>query len=446
MKSKKKCEKNIILITIDSLRADHLHCMGYKKSITPTIDKLANDGLLFTNAISNAPYTPYSVPSFICSNIPPLRGKIKHTIAYTLKNNGYATAAFNPNTIIFSDTFEGCNIYNGFDVFDFMLNCSKRFKLTLGFLRMELMKYFRIKFKEETIIFKSVYKLYDRLIWNFPTILSSNDYLYIPNAESINKKAISWIKDRKNKFFLWLHYMDVHEPYAPIDDYDKKELLYLITKHRDFPNKLTSDEIEKLINLYDLKIRYTDKSIDKLLNKLKQGTLLENTIIIINSDHGEAFGEHGALGHGGQFRAQLYDEYIRVPLIIWGLKKKGIIERQVQLLDIAPTICDIANIPIPHNFLGTSYFNKSNEGIIVISEFDIAYRTDNYKLIINKSNNNKENELYDLKNDPFERKNIYNNNKLKEKIESDMISLLKIYKNKKRLIKIPVKIANYKNT
>ena len=156
----------------------------------------------------------------------------------------------------------------------------------------------------------------------FPTILSSNDHLYIPNAESINKKAISWIKSKNNKFFLWLHYMDVHEPFAPIDNYDKKELLYLITKYRDFPNMLSEEEIKKLINFYDEKIKYTDRAIGIFIERLKEEKYLDNTVIIISSDHGESFGEHGAIGHGGQFKAQLYDEYIRIPLIIWGLEKK----------------------------------------------------------------------------------------------------------------------------
>jgi arylsulfatase A-like enzyme len=445
MSKNKKNGKNIILITIDSLRADHLSCMGYKKNITPTIDRLAKTGILFKNAISNAPYTSYSVPSFISSNIPPIRGKIKHTIAYVLKENGYSTAAFNPNTIIFSDTLEGCNILSGFDKFDLMLNYNKQCRLTIGFLRMELMKYFRTKFKEEKMIYKTIYKYYIKLLKILPSILTIKEYNIVPNAESINTQAVSWIKNQKDKFFLWLHYMDVHEPYAPIENYDKKELLYLISKYRDFPNMLTSEETKKIIDLYDLKIKYTDNAINNFLKNLKKENQLDNSIVIISSDHGEAFGEHKYLGHGGQFKVQLYDEYIKVPLIIWGLDKKEVIERQVQLLDLSPTICDILNIPIPKSFLGTSFFNKPNDGIIINSEYDIAFRSDDYKLIISKADN-KKNELYYLKNDPFEEKNIYDITNLNKQIEKDMIKLLKSYKNKNNLIKIPEKIANYKNT
>jgi len=431
MKTELKSDKNIILITIDCLRADHLHCMGYPIKITPTIDRLACDGILFTNAFANAPYTPYSIPSFITSNIPPMRGKIKQTIGQVLKNHGYNTAAFNPNPIIFSDTFEGCNITHGFDDFDIMLNKKMRSILLIGVLRMRMMRFIRSKINENKRIYKTIYSIYNKAIKTFPTVLRIKGHLNIPIAETINKQAINWIKNRKSKFFLWLHYMDVHEPFAPLNYENQNELMYLIAKYRDFPNMLTEQEREKIINLYDLEIKYADKTINDLLNKLKEENCLENSIIIISSDHGEAFGEHGAFGHGDKFRSQLYDEYIHVPLIIYGLEEKGIVlERQVQLLDLAPTICDLINIPIPRSFLGTSLFTKSDTGIVVNSEFDIAYRTENYKLIIRKTEG-EENELFNLKNDPGETINIYNHNQqLSEKLESEMISVLKNYKKK----------------
>jgi arylsulfatase A-like enzyme len=440
MINKNSYDKNIILISIDSLRADHLHCLGYHKNITPTIDKLASDGLLFTNAFSNAPYTPYSIPSFITSRIPPLQGKIKNTIAYILKKNGYNTAAFNPNAIVLSDTFEGCNILNGFDVFDLLLSYKIRSRLTIDFLRMEFMKYFRTKFNEESIIYKIVYSLYNKIIKMNPLILCSKDYNYIPNAEMINNHAIEWIKKQKGKFFIWLHYMDVHQPYAPDEYTNKKELIYLITKYRDFPNMLTDDEIKKIILLYDLEIKYTDNKISKFIQDLKNNNKLENTIIIITSDHGEAFGEHGAFGHGGQFKVRLYDEYLRVPLIMWGLENKGIVDRQIQLLDLAPTICDIVNIKTPPCFFGTSYFNNYNGGIIATSEYGIAFRTEDYKLIIKKSKENVK-ELYDLINDPLETNNIRENQKVLNTLESDMISILNNYNNQKKLTQISFKLS-----
>lgn len=133
---KKKVFKNIVFITIDCLRADHLHCMGYPKEISPTIDALAKNGVKFTNAFSNAPYTPYSVPSFITSRIPPIGKNVKETIASILKKNGYATAAFAPNPMVFGfDITQGENITRGFDVFDMMLSCKQKYRLFMGGMR-----------------------------------------------------------------------------------------------------------------------------------------------------------------------------------------------------------------------------------------------------------------------------------------------------------------------
>lgn len=433
-------DKNIILITIDCLRADHIHCMEYNKNITPTIDWLAKNGIMFSNAFANGPYTPYSVPSFLTSNIPPIP-KRTDNIAQILRSNGYATAAFVPNPIIFSESIGGFRANQGFDLFDLMLSKSKQYRLTIEFLRMAIMKYFRLGIKEKGMAHKSFYSIYDKLIQTLPRFFCPKNHLHIPTAENVNKRAINWIKNQDNKFFLWVHYMDVHEPYAPMNYENQNEMLYLITKYRDFPNMLSKQEIQKLINLYDLELEYTDKALDDFLKELKKLDLLDKSIIILSSDHGDAFGEHGTLGHGGKFRAQLYDEFIHVPLIIHGLKEKGIvIDKQVQLLDLAPTICELLKISIPPSFFGESLFSPSARGLIAKSGWYLGYRTDNYKLIINKSELDQPG-LYDLKDDPEEKNNIYNKNKkLRDKLESEMMALLEQYKKKKELLDIKVKL------
>ena len=425
-------DKNIILLTIDCLRADHLYCMRYNKEVTPTIDNLAKNGVLFTNAFANAPYTPYSIPSFITSKLPPVKN-FETNIAEVLKKNGYSTAAFNPNPIIFSDSFQGCDIRDGFDVYDIMLNYKMRFNLVIGGLRAYFMRYFIRSFDKKSHIFRVIYSVLNKFIKTFPTVFYPKEYLNIPNADKINQRAFSWIKNQKGKFFLWLHYMDVHDPYAPLSYENQSELLYLITKYRDFPNMLTKQEIDKLIILYDLEIKVVDNAIKNLVNNLKELNLIKNSIIIISADHGEEFGEHDAYGHGQEFKPHLYDECIHVPLIIYGIEEKGIIiDKQVQLLDLSPTICELLNLPIPTSFLGKSLFKDDDKGIIIISEFEIAYRTKDYKLIISKSSKDK-NELYDLKNDPFEKNNIYKNSKFRQKAESDMISILKNYYKRNEL-------------
>jgi arylsulfatase A-like enzyme len=235
--------------------------------------------------------------------------------------------------------------------------------------------------------------------------------------------------------------MDVHEPYAPLDYNNMKELLYLITKYRYFPDKITNKENQKLINLYDLEIKYTDNAIKNFLIALKKLKKFDDCIIIVTADHGDAFKEHGILGHGFGSEAKVYDEIIHVPLIIYGLDEKNIkINKQVQLLDLSPTICELVNIPKPINFFGENILSQIKEKMVIKSERYIAYRTPNHKLIIPKMDD-EENELYDLKKDSEEKRNIYNiNKKLGAKLELEMISLLKKYKKKREVLEIKNKL------
>lgn len=428
--------KNLILITVDCLRADHLHCMGYAKNITPTIDNLAKNGILFTNTMANASNTSYSVPSFLTSTLPPVENNPKGTIAEILKKHGYATGAFNPNPIL-STTDGHRNSTRGFDIYDLMLSNMKRYYLFSEIILSSIVKLFRDYFGKKGIVNKKKSSVYDILIKIISNLLFTKRYLYVPKAEDINKKALMWIKNQKGKFFVWLHYMDVHEPYYPENYQDERELRYLIAKYRYLPNMLTKQEIKKLITLYDLEISYIDNAINNFLKELKKLNYFKNSIIIISADHGDAFGEHGTFGHGGKYYPQLYDEVIHIPLIIHGLNQKGIkIDRQVQLLDLGPTICNILKISTPPYLLGNSLFDSSTGGIIVICSSCIAYRTNNYKLIINKTEE-LGNELYDLKKDPKETINIYHqDNKITKKLETDMITLLQQYKSKKKILDI----------
>jgi arylsulfatase A-like enzyme len=438
-----KNDKNLILITVDCLRADHLHCMGYTKKITPTLDNLANNGVLFTNVMANGPNTMLSVPSFLTSTLPPVKINPNETLANILKKHGYATKAYNPNPILYNKKVHK-NSIKGFDSYDMILSNIKRNFIIFEIIFASIMKFYRRHMDKKGNLSKKKSFIYEILLRVLSNLLYTKQYRYGPSAEDINKKALFWIKNQKGKFFLWLHYMDVHEPYYSEDYKDKKELRYLITKYRYLPNMLTSKEIKKIIDLYDLGIKYVDNEINKFLKELKSKNHFENSIIIISADHGDAFGEHGTFGHGGKYYPQLYDEVLHVPLIIYNLKQKGIkIDRQVQLLDLAPTICKMLKIPTSPQFFGRSFFNPSNCGIIVNCRTCIGYRTNNFKLIIYKTEK-QENELYDLKKDPKETKNIYNKEKkITNKLEKEMIILLNQYKKKMKLFEISdhVKLA-----
>jgi len=444
--NKNQSKKNILLITVDCLRADHLGCMGNNKNLSPNIDELASNGIIFANAVSNGYNTLYSVPSFLTSTLPPFKETLGPSIAELLKKNGYVTATFNPNPVILmnlpNDVKLGkLRLDKGFDTFDIMLTGKSRASLIKdSFIRVPI-KIFRVLFSKNEKGFNSIYFAYDKALKKWPNIFSSKIKTHLPIAKDINREAIKWLeKNKDNKFFLWLHYMDVHEPYAPPYYENKKEMLYLITKYRDFPNKLTDEEVNKLHRFYEEEIKYTDESIGKLTQELKKMSIYDNTIIIISADHGDAFREHGALGHGTNFVDQLYDEVLRVPLIIHGAGK-GIDKRQVELLDLAPTICELLSIPIPFDFNGDSLFSSIEKGVISRSRDSISYRTLKYKLIVNTPEG-AENELYDLESDPEEKINIYNDSKqLSSILESEMIITLRKSKMKQEKARIKKKIG-----
>lgn len=308
---------NIIWILIDALRADHLGCYGYKKNTSPFIDSFAAKNILFQFAFSQESYTLASVPSFLTSTYP-VHHKILYdypyidildykflTLAEVLKNLNYNTAAF-----VFNPHLKArFNFDQGFDLYD---DNEEGWDYSLA--------------HHET--FETARKIYDKL----------NRYL---------KNNI------KRPVFLYLHYRDVHSPYAPPPPYHKLFLPQEIEPIVDIIEKTDVPYIRENINLwisqYDGEIRYTDSYIEKTLRMLNSYNInSDNSIIIITSDHGEEFLDYHPKDPGGRGHGRtLYMEQIHVPLIIsipeFNLKNR-IIDSYVELIDILPTILEILDI------------------------------------------------------------------------------------------------------
>ena len=315
---------NIILIAVDALRPDHLSCYGYKRATSPNIDKLAKEGVMFTQAITAGGRTDESVASILSGTYAvihqikewnmPINPSIK-TLPQLLKQKGFRSALFTNHAAI--------------DITDI----KDDFDLTY------------IKGWEEI------------------------------NAHRLTIKAIDWIKKNKDKpFFMYLHYKGSHVPYRPPEPYKSRYLYdrYRIKKEipisEDKDGKKRYDgsgkipyvvaennisDISYYIAQYDGAISYTDAQIAYLMDNLRQSGLLENTLIILTADHGEMLGEHNIY-----FSHQTcYENNIRVPLIIRYpelFSKKKIISCQVSLIDLAPMILEIAGIDIPHYIQGRS--------------------------------------------------------------------------------------------
>lgn len=426
-------KQNLILITIDALRADHLGFMGYKKNISPNIDHLAKESSIFTKAFATGPVTPHSFPSILTSTYPlDYHGprKIKRPrklISEVLKREGFTTAAFHSNA--FLGNFFGYN--RGWDFFEDL-----QAPVNFSFL----------KEKKITAIIKEVVRR--GIIQFFPQLFFLLIYIRYRikklKNNRINGSFLTQIvkdfissQEEKSPFFVWVHYMDVHTPYSARDNLKNKPLSYseysascssplLAIYSSTKLTKIAKKNINLTYNLYDDGIKYVDEQIGNLISFLKAKNIYDNCIIIVTADHGDEFLEHGS----GSHQSRLYNEVLHVPLLI---KTPGnparVIKNPVSLIDLAPTICDILNIKRTPSFKGQNLFNRSNfpifhqtgsrgEGGIFSSKIDfiryceiesinqckLACQFKNWKYILNYDN--KKEELYNLLADPKEQNNI----------------------------------------
>jgi len=407
---------NIILITIDALRYDHLGCYGYHRNTSPNIDALASRGVKFTQAISNGGQTPQSFPAILASALPSLsrpKGKAilgkDIMLAELLREADYHTAAFHSNPYL--SKFYGYN--RGFDVFDDKLS---GFSLRGARLRL------RAQNAPDTLVGRIRGRV-GKIIR--PTMMKITDRPIVTANETTNK-ATSWLKVNKGKFFIWLHYMDVHNPYLPASKYvryfyektiGQKEMVALNRKMINKADKMSPFEIETIISLYDAEVRYVDEAVGMLLDKLEN--YQDNTLVIISADHGDEFGEHGKFGHH-----TLYEGILRVPLIIAGpdIKEGKVVKQQVSLIDLAPTIVELLGIKSPVTFHGKGLLpiirGEKEIEIETISTYvdpfverrSIACRTPGWKYICNEildSGLELGEEIYDLRKDPREINNMH---------------------------------------
>jgi arylsulfatase A-like enzyme len=411
---------NVLLVTIDSLRFDHLSCYGYARDTSPNIDKLATAGTLFSEAISSGGGTPSAFPSILASALPPINYNERKTImqhhttlAEVLRKSGYSTAAFNSNP--FLTRLYGYN--KGVDKFEEGWDTPK-----IWVIREWLVE--RVLSRGPS---KSLLQFLAKLDKYFESIyFTLGGHPTFP-AEQISAQAISWLSSQKSNFFLWLHYMSVHNPYMPPQKYIRQLNATPVSRHKMStlwrklaidPKTLSPAEMLTVNDLYDASIKYVDDAIGQLLDKA--GKKLKNTIIIITGDHGDEFGEHGKAGH-----MTLYDGIVHVPLIISGpgIEAGDIVKEQVGLIDLAPTIIDLIGLGKVQAFRGESLLPmlkgkpKVSRGIICAispavssQEVIIAYRTPEWKYIRTESTIIPDTvlteEFYHLKDDPREKVNL----------------------------------------
>jgi len=321
--------KNILLITIDALRSDFISCYSDYGVITPSIDKIAQDGFLFENAYSAAPWTKpsfisimtgHSPVSFQANSFESCLPETLTTIAETMDDLGYCTGAVGNN-------------HNLLKIFDF----------DQGFHYYE----FYPKFREDVGLSLGSILFYHVLLGQYKE-LDATTY-------DLASLAIQWLKKTREKpFFLWLHFLDPHMPYSPPAEYLPKidppprigNSFYSATDIRAGIIAPDLTEREWIRQLYRSEIKYVDDNVERIIKTLKQLHCYEETLIIVTSDHGEEFWEHGNFEHG----QSLYNELLHVPLIIklpkiFSHEKPQRFSHNVSLQSLFPTLLDLCEYP-----------------------------------------------------------------------------------------------------
>ena len=395
---------NIVLIVVDTLRADSLSCDGYGRPISPHIESLANESTIFPHAYTVGSNTSTSMAALMTGRLPfyadtdpscrtgdcaepwdertwfgmqrfHAKGEIGlpeklDTLAKLLKRRGYTTAAYVSNAIL-----------------------KTKYKFDRGFDRYE--------------------------------------EPFLEDCSVVTAGAKQWLRQRGANgppFLLFLHYIDPHAPYlAPVayrqrvgfkrtDVADERFFTGPAVEHgvsRDVEGFGSDAFREHLKGLYDSEILYTDECVGRVLDYLRRQTYYANTLVVFLSDHGEEFLEHGDTGHPGRF----YDEHVRVPLIIRVPRRRPArADALVRQFDVMPTLLDYAGVPPPAGIDAVS-LRPLLEGKVaslgrgVYANFPFPrtrrmYRTERYKLIVNVASP-EETELYDLSADPGEMRNLY---------------------------------------
>jgi arylsulfatase A-like enzyme/tetratricopeptide (TPR) repeat protein len=281
---------NIILFTLDTTRGDRMGFLGSNRGLTPNLDHLAEQSVVFTRAYAQVPLTTPSHAALLTGTYPQFNhiedlgaplGKDLPYLPDILHQQGYHTAAFIGAYILDPWSKTAIGFERGFDFYD--------------------TDYHARRPGEDR------YKSVER------------------RAEDVANRALKWISTHPQRpFFVWLHFYDAHDPYDPPSPFKEK--------YASFP--------------YDGEIAYTDSVVGSFLRVLNRHGLYQNSVIAIAADHGEAFGEHGEQRHG----MFLYDETIHVPLLLKmpGAKFAGKrIETRVALADVAPSLLDVAGVAVP---------------------------------------------------------------------------------------------------
>lgn len=386
---------NVLVILIDALRADHLGAYGHDRDTSPELDAFAREAVVFEQAISQSTFTKASIASLFTGRAPYEHGVYwgdrraagggltsdaladrETTLAEALRTRDYLTAAWVQNS-----------------------HLAPRMGFAQGF----------VDYRDQQ-----------------------------GDAESIDRRFLSWLASpaRLERFFVYLHYIDLHDPYRPeppwesmfggpgveaaYEGIDLDEWGAWLEGVRTGRIEVSEERVEAFRALYDGQIRFLDGRVGGVFEALRERGLYDDSVIVVTSDHGDAFMEHGFVSHS----AAPYDELARVPLMIrlpGGREGGRRVATQVRLIDVAPTLLELSQAPRPDRMSGCSLVPlmegrpedwAAERPECAIAPIEIAevedgpptlgLRSGRYKYIVGPAGE----ELYDLAADPGERANL----------------------------------------
>ncbi len=391
-----EAKPNIILVMVDTLRADQLSCYGGPVE-TPNLCRLAEDGTIY-QGFSHASWTKPATASLLTSTLPSTHVAMSKPaslsddlvlIPEALKTAGYTTGGIVSNV----NLAESFGFAQGYDDY---------YYLGPDYL-------FGARESSSKLI---VYQLGRQLALGLfgGDEVRFNDFYQ--DSEVVNDVAFDWLERRKqDRFFLFLHYMDPHDPYFE-HPYNGVGIARV-----SLPEPEPEPEMaERLQALYRGEIAYLDRNFGHLLARLEALGLYDETAIVLTSDHGEEFAEHGGFWHG----LTLYDEQIHVPLVVkWPRRAerpaRGAESGVARLIDVGPTLLGLADVPVPDTMQGidlrTPFSARLEKDRQVFSEEDHegnvlwSLRTEDEKLIVANAGNPRglpERAYFDVSSDPLE--------------------------------------------
>jgi arylsulfatase A-like enzyme len=398
---------SVILITVDTLRADHLGCYGYPRDTSPTIDGLSREGVLFERVATSMSTTLPAHTSLFTSSYPARNGVLANynvwkqpaptdhedlrSVAQLFQSEGYQTAAF----VSVLHLGRGSGVDAGFESFD---GVTANISAT------------KPSHKNER------------------------------SADVTTDRAVNWLEhSSRDPFFLWIHYFDPHYPYSPPRDY--RDLFHtdpdvdrLLDERKVLPKRRES--AARYYNSYDGEIRFVDDQIKRVFDKLRELGLYDDSLIVFTADHGEGLHQHQNLEHG-----VIYNEQLLIPWIMklpGGERSGSRVSGLASVIDIFPTAIAAASLPITSDGLdGIDVLTQNRTHALAEREHTVKRFGSNlnYALIGNRFKyfyyTETDDKLFDLENDPAETVNLIKSNpEVAESMRNELLKL--VHENQQR--------------